>query len=70
MTRTQKRLKKKLPPYTFRGCPLTKNASPTCWRLCTPKTDGEGFCGRVAPHGMEDRIQAGIRRHKKKARRT
>lgn len=51
--------------YTYLGCPLTKNRSPWCFRLCNPQADGTGLCGRVAPHGLKSRIQQGIEDFKK-----
>ena len=53
-------IRKNLKEYTYRGCPLTKNRSPWCFRLCKPNADGTGFCGRVAPHGFKSRIQQAI----------
>lgn len=55
--------------YTYLGCPLTRNRSPWCFRLCTPATDGSGKCGRVAPHSFRSRIQKGIADHNEKTRR-
>ena len=45
------------------GCPLTRNRSNWCYRICVPK-DGSGYCGRVAPHGFLGRTQAAILAHK------
>ena len=56
---------KGLKAYTYRGCPMTNNRTPWCFKLCTPNTDGIGFCGRVAPHGFKSRIQQGIEDYKK-----
>ena len=53
-------IRKDLKEYTYLGCPLTKNRSPWCFRICKPDIDGTGFCGRVAPHGFKSRIQLGI----------
>jgi len=58
--------RKSLKDYTYLGCPLTKNRSPWCFRICRPNTNGTGFCGRVAPHGFKSRIQKGIEDFKKK----
>jgi len=52
--------------YTYLGCPMTKNRTPWCFRMCKPNADGTGFCGRVAPHGFKSRIQQGIEDFKKK----
>lgn len=51
---------KKLKGYTYLGCPLTKNRSAWCFRMCRPDAGGHGFCGRLAPHAIKSRIQAGI----------
>ena len=58
--------RKDLKEYTYLGCPLTKNRSPWCFRLCVPKPDGSGLCGRVAPHAFKSRIQQGIEDFKKR----
>ena len=57
-----------LKEYTYLGCPLTRNRSPWCFRLCTPDTEGHGHCGRIAPHGFTGRIQAGIQDYNKRQR--
>ncbi len=41
------------------GCPLTKNRTPWCFRLCTPVA-GQGFCGRVAPHSVTGRTDRAL----------
>lgn len=56
----KKRVIDNIPKYTFLGCPLTKNRSPWCFRICNPNADGQGRCGRVAPHTIKGRIQQGI----------
>lgn len=63
------RTAKGLKSYTYLGCPLTRNRSPWCFRLCTPDPDGRGKCGRVAPHSFKSRIQRGIADHKEKLQR-
>lgn len=72
MAESRKRRKVKtssgLKEYTYRGCPLTRNRSPWCFRLCTPDAEGHGQCGRVAPHALKGRIQAGILEYNKKQR--
>ncbi len=60
------RIRKGLKKYTYLGCPLTKNRSPWCFRMCQLNADGTGLCGRVAPHGFKSRIQQGIEDYKKK----
>ena len=49
--------------YTCLGCPLTRNRSAWCFRLCAPDEQGNGRCGRVAPHGLRGRTQLSIERH-------
>ena len=53
-----------LKTYSYLGCPLTRNRSPWCFRLCIPDRDGQGECGRIAPHSLKSRIQLGIEQHK------
>jgi len=36
--------------------------------MCTPDLEGHGRCGRIAPHALVGRIQAGIREYNKKQR--
>jgi hypothetical protein len=57
-----------LKEYTYLGCPLTRNRSPWCFRLCTPDVAGHGHCGRIAPHGFMGRIQLGIHAYNQKRR--
>ena len=52
--------------YTYLGCPLTRNQSPWCYRLCQPDTEGHGRCRRLAPHSIKSRVQQSIEDHKKK----
>jgi len=52
--------------YTYLGCPLTRNRSAWCFRLCSPDDDGHGHCGRIAPHGIKGRTQQGIEKYNKK----
>ncbi|MHC4325492.1 MAG: hypothetical protein ACYSUX_14600 [Planctomycetota bacterium] len=59
-------IRKGLREYTYLGCPLTKNRSPWCFRMCKLNADGTGLCGRVAPHGLKSRIQQGIEDFKKR----
>jgi len=49
-----------LKEYTCLGCPLTRNRSTWCFRLCAPDEDGNGRCGRIAPHGLKGRTQSSI----------
>lgn len=68
MTADKKRAKTKRGhrDYTCLGCPLTRNRTAWCFRLCTPNAEGHGRCGRVAPHGLKGRTQLSIERHGKK----
>jgi len=59
-------VQKALQAHTYLGCPMTKNRSPWCFRMCRPNSNGYGFCGRLAPHGFKSRIQQGIEDFKKK----
>lgn len=52
--------------YTCLGCPLTRNRSAWCFRLCAPDDEGNGRCGRIAPHSLRSRIQLSIESHNKK----
>jgi acyl-coenzyme A thioesterase PaaI-like protein len=52
--------------YTYLGCPLTRNRTPWCFRICIPDVEGSGQCGRLAPHSFKSRIQSGIEEYKKK----
>jgi uncharacterized protein (TIGR00369 family) len=63
--RTKLRTREGLRSYTYLGCPLTRNRSPWCFRLCIPDDEGSGECGRIAPHGLKSRIQLGIENYKK-----
>ncbi len=58
--------KKGLKEYTCLGCPLTRNHTAWCFRLCSPDDEGNGRCGRVAPHSLRGRTQSSIERHEKK----
>ncbi len=62
MNSNNKRLKR-IPDYTFLGCPLTKNRTPWCFAICAPD-HGLGRCGRPAPHAIKSRIQIGIENYK------
>jgi len=53
-------LRKDLKSATYIGCPMTKNRSPWCFRMCKPNSDGTGLCGKIAPHAFRSRIQQGI----------
>jgi hypothetical protein len=62
-----KKRPRRLPRYTSLGCPLTRNRSNWCFRLCRP--EGQiGLCGRHAPHRMRSRIQTAIARHQARKR--
>jgi acyl-coenzyme A thioesterase PaaI-like protein len=68
ITKRRVRTGKGLKEYTYLGCPLTRNRSPWCFRMCTPDIAGHGRCGRIAPHALVGRIQAGIQQHNKTRR--
>ena len=66
MTKTEKktiRTAKGIRKHTYLGCPLTRNRSAWCFRICTPDADGTGNCGRVAPHGLKGKTQRAIEKH-------
>lgn len=50
--------------YTHLGCPLTRNRTAWCFRLCAPDDDGNGRCGRLAPYHLKGRTQGSIERFK------
>jgi ribosomal protein L34E len=55
--------KKKLPPYTYLGCSVTKDRTPWCRSVCEP-IDGKGQCGRDFPGHMEGRLQEAVKNYK------
>lgn len=65
-TKKKIRTRKGLREYSYLGCPLTRNRSAWCFRLCTPDSQGHGHCGRVAPHSLKSAIQTAIEKHGKK----
>jgi hypothetical protein len=54
--------------YTYLGCPLTRNRSAWCYRLCVPDPDGTGQCGRIAPHSLKGEVALSIERHRENKR--
>ncbi len=62
----QIRTRKGFREYSYLGCPLTRNRSAWCFRLCVPDADGHGRCGRVAPHSLKSNIQSAIEKHAKR----
>ncbi len=66
MKKPLRRRKKGPPQYTCRGCPLTNNLSPWCFRLCVPDAEGRGRCGRLAPHTLKGKTQLAIEAHNKR----
>jgi len=58
--------KKGLLEYTYLGCPITRNKTAWCYRICKTDDDGYGFCGRVAPHSLKSTIQDSIEKHNRK----
>jgi acyl-coenzyme A thioesterase PaaI-like protein len=64
------RTKRGIRAYTYLGCPLTRDRSAWCFRLCIPDRLGKGRCGRVAPHGLKGRTQTAIEGHRQQRRST
>jgi hypothetical protein len=60
------RTKKGIKKYTYLGCPLTRNRSAWCYRICPPDAEGHGRCGRIAPHSLKSSTQMAILNYKKK----
>ena len=52
--------------YTCLGCPLTRNRTAWCFRICTPDEEGHGRCGRIAPHSLKGRTQLSIEHYGQK----
>ena len=52
--------------YTYLGCPLTRNKTAWCYRICETDKKGHGFCGRIAPHSLKSTTQVSIENHNKK----
>jgi acyl-coenzyme A thioesterase PaaI-like protein len=68
--RRKVRTKRGIRAYTYLGCPLTRDRSAWCFRLCVPDPLGKGQCGRIAPHGLKGRTQLAIEGHRKQRRST
>lgn len=60
------RTRKGFREYSYLGCPLTRNRSAWCFRLCKPDAEGNGRCGRIAPHSLKSNIQSAIEKHGRK----
>lgn len=60
------RTNKGLKEYSYLGCPLTRNKTAWCYRICQLDEHGHGFCGRIAPHSLKSTIQVGIENYNKK----
>lgn len=60
------RTKKGPREYSYLGCPLTRNRTAWCFRMCTPDHEGHGRCGRIAPHSLKSAIQTAIESHNQK----
>ena len=60
------RTKKGRREYSYLGCPLTRNRTAWCFRMCTPDHEGHGRCGRIAPHSLKSAIQTAIESHNQK----
>jgi acyl-coenzyme A thioesterase PaaI-like protein len=65
-TRKTVRTSRGIRKYTYLGCPMTRNRSAWCYRLCPPDSEGKGRCGRVAPHSLLSRTQLAILKYKRK----
>lgn len=61
--RVIRRVQRRVPEYTTRGCPLTKSRTAWCHGVCSP-VEGLGVCGRIAPHALLGRTQKAILRHR------
>jgi acyl-coenzyme A thioesterase PaaI-like protein len=64
------RTKRGIRAYTYLGCPLTRDRTAWCFRLCVPDAHGKGQCGRIAPHGLKGRTQLAIMGHRRHRRAT
>ena len=62
--KSTKKIDRKRLRRTYLGCAMTRNRSAWCFRLCIPDGEGNGRCGRLAPHHLRSRIQMSIERHK------
>jgi hypothetical protein len=49
--------------HTVVRCPLNGHQVGACRGLCEPSPEGDGLCGRLAPHALIGRTQAAIARH-------
>lgn len=56
----------KLRMHTVLRCPLNGHQVGACRGLCTPSPEGDGLCGRLAPHALIGRTQAAIAGHEEK----
>ena len=59
------RKKRMILEYRFTGCPLTKSNSCWCHQLCVP-VNGNGKCGRIAPHALIGKTQEAIRKYRER----
>lgn len=59
-----KKRRKLLRHYTTRRCVVAGHQVTWCRGLCTP-VDGQGPCGRPAPHALRGRTQLAIAGHKR-----
>ena len=50
----------KLRCHTVVRCPLNGHQVGACRGLCEPSPEGDGLCGRLAPHALVGRTQAAI----------
>ncbi|MGD8894500.1 MAG: hypothetical protein PVJ73_00545 [Acidobacteriota bacterium] len=58
------KLGSKLRIHTVLRCPLNGHQVGACRGLCTPSPEGDGLCGRLAPHALIGRTQAAIAEHR------
>ncbi len=49
--------------HTVVRCPLNGHQVGACRGLCEPSPEGDGLCGRLAPHALIGRTQAAIAAH-------
>jgi hypothetical protein len=56
--------------HTVLRCPLNGHQVGACRGLCTPSPEGDGLCGRLAPHALIGRTQAAIAEHEEQKKDT
>jgi hypothetical protein len=60
------KLGSKLRIHTVLRCPLNGHQVGACRGFCTPSPEGDGLCGRLAPHVLIGRTQAAIAAHEER----